>query len=160
MRYKEIHHHLHTRILALDLHPRSFGYVVMERPGKLLLDWGVRRSYLETKSPPEVLAGRLRSLLKIWLPDAAVTRIGERRRNDTRALFGQIRKEMGGTLFVPIMGSRDYYLGRSKYERAADIAARFPEIGWKLPSKRRAWESEHYSMSIFEALDTALSYAS
>jgi len=29
-----------TRILALDLHPHSFGYVVVESPSRLL-DWGV-----------------------------------------------------------------------------------------------------------------------
>jgi hypothetical protein len=39
-------------------------------------------------------------------------------------------------------------------------AARFPEIGWKLPPKRKPWESEHYSMSIFEALETAVTYLS
>ena len=51
------------RILALDLHPRRFGYVVLESPGKLL-DWGVRRSYRKTNQHPEVLVeGRLRPLL-------------------------------------------------------------------------------------------------
>jgi len=30
-----------TRVLALDLHPRRFGYVVLEGPERLL-DWGVR----------------------------------------------------------------------------------------------------------------------
>ena len=56
------------------------------------------------------------------------------------------------------MDSRDRYFGRGKYERAVEIAARFPEIGWKLPSKRKPWESEHYSMSIFTAAALALAY--
>lgn len=150
----------YTRILALDLHPRRFGYVVMESPGKLL-DWGVRRSYRKTKNHPKVLAGRrLRPLLKIWTPDLVLTRVGERREKGVQAMLRRIKKEVGRTLFLPIKGSRDTHPGRGKYQRAVEMAARFPEIGWKLPSKRKPWDSEHYSMSIFEALAIAASYVS
>ena len=149
-----------TRILALDLHPRSFGYVVIERPTKLL-DWGVCRSYRKTKRHPEVLVGgRLRPLLEMWMPDVVVTRIGERSGKAVRAIFGQIKKEVGRTPFRRITDSRDRYLGRRKYERAVEIAARFPEIGWKLPPKRKAWESEHYRMSMFSAAALAMTYRS
>src|SRR6266446_5122020 len=145
-----------TRILALDLHPRSFGYVVIESPTKLL-DWGVCRSYRKTKSHPQVLVGgRLRPLLKMWMPDVVVTRIGARRGNGVRELFRRIKKEAGRTPFLRIMDSRDCYLARGKYERAVEIAARFPEIGWKLPPKRKAWESEHYRMSMFSAAALAM----
>jgi hypothetical protein len=131
-RIRKTHHTEQTRILALDVHPRSFGYVVVESPDKLL-DWGVRRSYQKTKSHPEVLVGgRLRRLLKIWKPGAVVTRIGDRRGKDVQALFRHIRKEAGATSFLPITGA----MGRGKYQRAVEIAKRFPEIGWKLPSKR------------------------
>jgi hypothetical protein len=34
-------HSIQKRVLALDVHPRSFGYVVFEGPNRLL-DWGVR----------------------------------------------------------------------------------------------------------------------
>jgi hypothetical protein len=146
--------------VALDVHPRSFGYVVIESPAKLL-DWGVRRSYQKTKNHPEVLVrGRLRPLLKIWKPGAVVTRIGNRTNKDVQSLLRHIKKEAGATSFLPIKGSKDPRPGRSKYERAVEIAARFPEIGWKLPSKRKPWESEQYSMSIFEALTIAISYLS
>jgi len=148
-----------TRILTLDMHPRGFGYVVVESPSRLL-DWGVCRSYRKTKRHPEVLVGgRLRPLLKMWLPDIVVTRIGERRGKDVRKLFRQIRKEVDGRAFVAMKSSGNPLLGRSKYKRAGEIAARFPEIGWKLPSKRKPWESEHYSMSIFEALAVAVAYS-
>ena len=147
-----------TRILAVDLHPRSFGYVVIETPTDLL-DWGVRRSYRKTKSHPDVLVGaRLRPLLEMWMPDVVVTRLRERAEKDVRTLLRRITKEVGRTSFLRITDSRDHYLGRSKYERAVEVAARFPEIGWKLPPKRRPWDSEHYSMSIFEALAVAVVY--
>ena len=57
--------------------------------------------------------------------------------------------------FLVISEFQDHYLGMGKYGRAVALAARFPEIGWKLPLKRRAWDSEHYSMSLFEALAIA-----
>ena len=147
-----------TRILALDLHPRSFGYVMIERPTKLL-DWGVCRSYRKTKRHPEVLVGgRLRPLLSMWMPDVVVTQIGERSGKDIRTLFRQVKKEVCRTPFLRIRDSRDRYFGRGKYERAVEIAARFPEIGWKLPLKRKPWESDHYSMSMFAAAALAMAY--
>ena len=152
------HHTRQTRILALDVHPRSFGYVVVESPDKLL-DWGVRRSYQKTKSHPEVLArGRLRPLLKIWKPGVVVTRVGDRRSKDVQSLLRHMKKEAEATAFLPLTDARGYYLGRGKYQRAVEMAARFPEIGWKLPPKRKLGDSEHYLMSIFEALAIALHY--
>jgi len=148
-----------TRILALDVHPRSFGYVVVESPKKLL-DWGVRRSYQRTKSHPEVLArGRLRPLLKIWKPGVVVTRVGDRRNKDVQSLLRHMKKEAGATSFLRITDTRDYYLGRGKYQRAAEMASRFPDkVGWKLPPKRKLGDSEHYLMSMFEALAIAVQY--
>jgi hypothetical protein len=98
------------------------------------------------------VGGRLRQLLKIWTPDRVVTRIGHPRDKALQSLLRQIKNEVDGRAFLPIKGSDDPRPGRGKYQRAADMVARFPEIGWKLPSKRKPWESEHYSMSIFEAL--------
>ena len=155
---RKTHHTQPTRILALDVHPRSFGYVVVESPAKLL-DWGVRRSYQKTKSHPEVLAReRLRPLLKIWKPGAVVIRVGNRRNKDVQSLLRHLKKEAGATAFLPITGTRDYYLGRGKYQRAVEMAARFPEIGWKLPPKRKLGDSEHYLISMFEALAIAVQY--
>jgi hypothetical protein len=56
------------------------------------------------------------------------------------------------------MGHRDYSLGGSKHQRAVEMAAQFPEIGWKLPPKRKLGDSEHYLMSMFEALAIAVQY--
>ena len=49
-----------TRILALDLHPRSLGYVMIESPTKLL-DWGVCRSYRKQKPPGGAGWGKITS---------------------------------------------------------------------------------------------------
>jgi hypothetical protein len=147
-----------TKILALDLHPRSFGYVVIDSSTEVR-DLGVCRSYRKTNKHQEVLVGkRLRPLLKLWMPDLVIVRVGGRREKGLRSLFRQIRKEVNGNAFLPIKAFEDPHPGRSKYERAVEIAERFPEIGWKLPPKRKPWESEHYSISIFEALAVAVRY--
>jgi hypothetical protein len=38
------------------------------------------------------------------------------------------------------------------------FAERYPVLTHKLPPKRKPWESEHHSMSIFEALTVAEAY--
>jgi hypothetical protein len=153
---QKTHRTQQTRILALDLHPRGFGYVVMDSPSQLR-DWGVRRSHWKTKNHPEVtIGGKLRSLLEAWVPDVVVTRIEDHRKKDLQPLFRQVKKEVGATAFLPIRGSHQHHPGPGKYERAVELAARFPEIGWKLPAKRKPWESENYSMTVFEALGIAL----
>ena len=48
---------------------------------------------------------------------------------------------------------------QTKYERAREVAKRFPVLAERLPLKRKPWESEHYSISIFEALAVALMYS-
>jgi hypothetical protein len=107
-----------------------------------------------------LVGGRLRSLLKIWMPDVVVTQVGKRRNTDVQALFRKIRREVGDRLSLPMRSSQDHFGGRSKYQRAVEIAARFPEIGWKLPAQRKFWEGEPYSMTIFEALEIAATYVS
>ena len=149
-------HKSFARILGIDLHPRHFGYVILESPDRLL-DWGVRRTYQKTKRHPQVLAReRLRPLLRTWMPDVVITRIGERRDKNVRELFRQTKKEVGETPFLLMSEFQDHYLGLGKHGRAVALAARFPNIGWKLPAKRKPWDSEHYSMSIFEALAVAI----
>jgi hypothetical protein len=151
-------HKSFARVLAVDLHPRHFGYVILEGPDRLL-DWGVRRTYQKTKRHPQVLAREgLCPLLKTWMPDVVITRIRERRDKNVRELFRQTTKEVGITPFLLMLEFQDHYLGLGKYGRAVALAARFPEIGWKLPLKRKPWDSEHYSMSIFEALAIAAAY--
>src|SRR6266446_929168 len=124
---QKTHRSQQARILALDLHPRGFGYVVMDCPSDLL-DWGVWRRHRKTKNHPEVnVGGRLRSLLEVWMPDVVVTRIEDHRQKDLQPLFRQIKKEVGELALLPIRGSRQHHLGRGKYERAVELAARFPE---------------------------------
>jgi hypothetical protein len=47
---------------------------------------------------------------------------------------------------------------KSKDDIAAVVARLVPELGPRLPHRRRIWESEHHSMAIFEAAALALTH--
>jgi hypothetical protein len=43
-------------------------------------------------------------------------------------------------------------------EIAVALARIFPDLLWKLPPKRRAWQSEHPRMAMFDAIALGLAY--
>ena len=147
-----------TRILALDPHPRSFGYVVVENSSRLL-DWGVS-SYRGKYGAANVLVHkRLMQLLDLWRPAALVlhkavkkSRRPNRKKDKLIELIVAEAKSRRIIVRVPVKRSAEYQ-GKilTKYENARRVAEHFPVLTRKLPPKRRAWESEHYRMSIFDA---------
>jgi hypothetical protein len=156
MRYKSL-----TRV---DLHPRDFGYVVVESPDKLL-DWGVRSHRRKGNSADVLIRRRLRPLLALWKPSLLVIR-GVRRMSPRKSLFRErllkrvVAEAKNYRARVQIIKKRptDRAVKLTKYERAQKVVQRFPVLTQKLPPKRKPWENEHYSMSIFEALAIAAQY--
>jgi hypothetical protein len=51
---------------------------------------------------------------------------------------------------------RNFFNGRPKYEIAQLVANRFPEIAWKLPTKRKPWQPESERQSVFDAMSVGL----
>jgi hypothetical protein len=153
-----------TRILALDLHPGRFGYVVLEDATELL-DWGVRRNYRGTKPWRTVLIQkRLTSLLNQWEPSLVLMNEATKFSPQIRRIITVIRKEARRRkLMLKVIGraavSGTFGEGRliTKYEIASLLAECFPVLRWELPPKRKIWESEHYRMSIFDAAALAMS---
>jgi len=47
---------------------------------------------------------------------------------------------------------------KTKYEIACILVQMFPELLWKLPPERKFYESEHPSMTIFDAIALGLTY--
>src|SRR5437867_2609684 len=143
------------RILALDLHPRSFGYVVVESPSRLL-DWGVS-SYRGKHGTANVLVRkRLRQLLDLWRPAALVLHnpVKKSRRPKDGLTEWIVTEAKSRRIIVRVPEKRSAeYQGKilTKYENARRVAEHFPVLTRELPPKRRAWESEHYRMSIFDA---------
>ncbi len=159
MRYKSL-----TRVLAIDLHPRDFGYVVVESPDKLL-DWGVRSHRRKGNSADVLIRRRLRPLLALWKPSLLVIR-GVRRMSPRKSLFRErllkrvVAEARNYRARVQIIKKwpTDRAVKLTKYERAQKVVQRFPVLTQKLPPKRKPWENEHYSMRIFEALAIAAQY--
>jgi hypothetical protein len=48
--------------------------------------------------------------------------------------------------------------GKTKYEIAGILTAIFPDLLWRLPRKRKTYESEHPAMSIFDAVAIGFRY--
>jgi hypothetical protein len=147
-----------TRVLALDLHPRRFGYVVLEGPGRLLF-WRVFAIRGKRHAGDALIRRRLGRLLAKWSPSAVLVH-NPRRERARENFLKQIRTEAKRrgipvrTLDAEGIEHRDK--GSTHYENARRVAERFPVLRWELPPKRRAWESEHYRTSIFAAASSAM----
>ena len=152
-----------TRVLALDLHPRRFGYAVLEGSARLL-DWGVRTSRHRDKAADALISAQLRPLLELWQPTLLV--VGEctsqthKSRERRCRLLKRIAKEAGirriAVRTLKKISTADESKKITKYENARRIAEYFSVLRWKMPPKRRAWESEDYRMRIFTAATLAI----
>lgn len=153
MKYRSL-----TRVLALDLHPRRFGYVVLESPDRLL-DWGVC-SYRGKGKPNDVLIQkRLRPILELWHPKFLMIRCARKVPPKQRLVRGRFLKGAAAEARkhrISIRKGSGNVDILTKHESARRVAEHFPALGWSLPRKRKPWESEHYSMSILEALAVAM----
>ena len=161
-RYKAL-----ARVLALDLHPRCFGYVVVEGQSKLL-DWGVCSSRQKGVVSDVLVRKRLRLLIDLWRPVALVLknppRVMQKLNHRRKGLLERIETEARKHR-IPVRILEDNPVGSqgerlTKYEIARRVAERFPVLTRELPPKRRAWESEHYRMSIFTAASLVCVYLS
>jgi hypothetical protein len=50
------------------------------------------------------------------------------------------------------------FKANTKHEIASMLARIFPELFWKLPPKRRAWEPERQIMTVFDAVALGFAY--
>src|SRR5712692_10652746 len=156
-----------STILALDLHPGRFGYVVLEDSTELL-DWGVGRNYRWQKPWRTTLIQKnLSSILSQWEPTLVLLNETTRFSPQIQRIVTVIRKEARHRKLpvrvVDKQGVKSAFgLGQqiTKHETACLLAEQIPDLHWELPPKRKIWESEHYRMSIFTAAALAMAYRS
>ena len=143
------------RTLALDLHPRSFGYAVFENAD--LLDWGLR------KWPSRQLktAGRkIRRLFDLWQPMRLLIREGAPRREYEMA------QAVARDAKVPVVDVRravvqDAFRSSnrlSRFDIAELISERYPELHPRLPAKRKLTENEPFQLRMFNATATGMAF--
>jgi hypothetical protein len=148
-------------VLALDVHPRSFGFVVFEGPNRMR-DWGIKSFRLGVNAVKIPAARKLLSLLDDFTPSTIVIRKREKRRN-TRMLATIERQARSRRVPVRFISRGDVnraFVGfdSNKYEVASVLAKQFPALASKLPPKRKCWQSEDYRMGIFDAAAVGVAY--
>lgn len=149
------------RVIALALHPLSFGYAVFEGPDELL-DWGIksfRHGVNAVKVPldvklallfdqyePDVVVIKEPKAATLTTPARVIVDLTKRRRIPVR----QISAELVRRAFAD---EHD-----NKYQVASSVAKRCPELSPRLGPRRKVWQAEKYSMSIFDAAAIGIAY--
>jgi hypothetical protein len=152
------------RVLALDVHPRSFGFVVFEGPNQIL-SWGVR-SFRPGVNAVKTPAGeKVFTVLDKFKPSAVGIRERETggRPKKTKILATIERKARSRRIPVRFISRGDVnraFVGfeSNKYEVASALAKQFPALASRLPPKRKIWQSEDYRMGIFDAAAVGVAY--
>ena len=154
----------YSRIIGLDLHPRRFGYAVLEVNGtRELFDWGVSRAEGRAK---DSAGRRIRRLIDMWQPSfIVVENLPPQRARRVRRLIGFIKKEARRGR-VPFCAIDPKWIAQAldnpgkltKFRQASILAQRFPVLQWKLPEPRGPGASEDYRMALFDAIVLALAY--
>lgn len=162
--------HKGLRLLALEVRPHCFGFVVFEGPLKLL-DWGKRRFAGAPAIRRQLVASKIEALLKAYSPMSLVMRtreVSSRRTTESVRLAIETIRAQGNILSVKLH-SLDASVVRThfarlgcttKHEIASWIAREFEELSWKLQPSRKPWHSERSSMPVFDAAASGIVYFS
>jgi hypothetical protein len=142
------------RILSIAAATGRIAYVYLI--GDRLMDW--RISDKASTSTEEARAASAR-WIETLQPDVVVTEIAvskTRKGDNTRQLIEAmaIVAEESNALDVKVTREQSF---ANKYEEAAVLADRYPELSPWVPRKRRFFDNEHRNTVLFEALALAQS---
>lgn len=157
----------YSRVLALDIRARRLGFVVLEGPDRIL-DFGVRffASSPDSSGLAALAARKVAGLVLYFRPDLVLLRGNSRRslrnRPARHRALKAIRTELQ-SLHVPVKFIRESHvqhhfkkLGRlDRYQMAESLAARYTQLAWRLPPKRKSWQSEQAIFCVFDAVALA-----
>lgn len=154
-----------TRLLAIDLTSRGFGFAVLETPDRLI-DWGTKdaRAKVDERTLAQIVA-----LIETYQPDILIVEDveakGSRRRARVRALVPEIaRRALDLRVRTRRIARRQVrrafapHGAATKHRIAAAIAECFPELVPRLPPRRKPWMTEDARMAIFDAVAMGLTY--
>jgi hypothetical protein len=156
------------RIIAIEPRSSKFGFVVLEPPDSLL-DWGVRSFGEDIGGFKAPLSDRINTLLAFY--DPAVVAVRDRTSNSAlrdknvrkviEALESIVRPKAAGLRLLTTEAVRDHFAlkgGITKHDIAKSLADRFEELSFRLPNRRKAYQSEAPVMLVFDALATAITF--
>jgi hypothetical protein len=158
-----------SRVLAVDLRSRLFGFAVLEGP-KILLDFGRRPCHTVVGWGNALIVRRkIADLLAFYAPSIIVLKPASGRSGQpllkTKDAVDAIRSEAElRSLDLAFLTRKDIHQvfrqsgNSNKYKIAGLITHIFPELAWKLPANRKNWQPEHHNMAIFDAVSLGLAY--
>jgi hypothetical protein len=149
------------KVFALDLHPLSFGYAMFEGPDELV-DWGIKSFRHGANAVKVPLNVKLASLLDEHEPDVVVIKTPRTAalKRAARTIAAMARYRRIPVRLISRTSVREAFpeSNHNKYQIATAIAARYPELSPRLGPKRKFWQAEKYSMSIFDAAALGIAY--
>jgi Holliday junction resolvasome RuvABC endonuclease subunit len=157
-----------NRILAIAIRSQRLGYAVLDGSNKLL-DWGMVFYRRNGGKQVATTAKRISSLLELYAPSMIVVEQSELRQvrnvGGLRLLSKLLRREAArqsvkfhATKQLDVRKAFRSFDAKSKDDVAAALARMFPEVAYKLPHRRKVWESEHSIMPMFDAIAIGVSY--
>jgi hypothetical protein len=161
------HYPKRSRLLALALTSRGLGYAVLEGETSLI-DNG--HTSVRNGDKNATCLAKVEKLATLYRPDALiledVAAKGSRRHLRIKRLHREVeafaKKHKLAVKIISGRQSRRLLLGNeheTRQERAEGLTKRFPiELAFRLPPKRRPWESEDSRMDIFDAVGLAVAY--
>lgn len=156
------------RLLALEIRASRIGFAVFEGPTRLL-DWGVRSFENDRKNLRSSVSDRIGILLAFYEPFALVMRSrishSASHQRTLAKVIGAIRVESRrhSTRFIVLTTRqvRNSFVAKgkiTKYDLALSVAQQFDELTWKLPRRRKSYQSEAPAMVVFEAVANGIAF--
>ncbi len=149
------------RVLSIYLTYRGFGFTIFE-DAKTVVDWG--HASVE-KHDQEIFKKRISTLIENNQIETVLSYSpGERPKairkninslNRTCKRYGVNGKIIDKNEIASVFESFGTY---TKYQRAGLVASFLPYLAYKLPPKRKPWQSEDLRMAIFDSACLAISY--
>ena len=146
------------RVLAVDIRPRSFAFVVFEG-SKEILDWGARSFRRGVNAVRVPLRPKMAVLIDQYVPEVIVLKYPRTRR--ANRILQSIRlcaRERNCVVRVVSQKAVETVPASNKHQIATVIAEQFPDLVSVLPPKRKSWQSEDYRMSIFDAAAVGIAF--
>ena len=150
--------HHSERVLALDVHPLSFGFTVFEGP-EHLIDWGVRSFRRGVNAVKVPMRTRLALLLNEYRPGILLVArpTGASLRSHIITRVATAHRVRIRTL-SPDSVKKAFPDSHNKDGIALAVASRLPTLSLYIPPTRKPWKPEHYRMSVFAAAAIGLSH--
>ena len=136
---------------------------------KRLFDWGTRAVSCGQTRRVTVGRDRIASLFAEWNPAVVVLYLARNKQKDNlrkmllitnlielEAAHRSIR--VIPVLRTDVRQALRIFSIRNKYDVATAVAGIFPELFWRLPSRRKRWQTEPRAMVVFDAIAAGFTY--